>query len=112
MATDARSYASELKYTFVTVVHEEDFELLRLQARSLERYLDPNICQEILVIDNSSSRALWKGSVNLVREYGSRSSQFRILDKTEVASVPSWVGGWHSQQILKLMVSRKHVQIS
>jgi hypothetical protein len=46
------SAGRESRYSFVTVAHAGDYGLLCLQARSMKRYIDRDLCREIIVIEN------------------------------------------------------------
>jgi hypothetical protein len=96
-----------MTYTFVTVSHYEDFEVLRLQARSLQLYLPRDLLSEIIVVENPTPGRLtdW-GRERLLREYGELGSYVRFLEAKEIADITMVKRGWDSQQILKLMVSR------
>lgn len=93
------------KYTFVTVAHEEDWEVLRLQARSMHLYLPGDLVAEIIVIENSTSPALVEFRRVLWGEYGNLAGKVRFRSAGEIAAVPDHTEGWLSQQILKLMIA-------
>lgn len=88
-------------YTVVTVAHKLDMPLLKLQARSLSKYLDPFV-KEILVVDNSINGECLDQD-QLLHQYGAL--PVRVLPATKVVSI-SKVHGWFTQQILKLMIAR------
>jgi len=92
-------------YTLVTVVHRVDYPLLRLQARSLSRYLRLGAADEIWVIANQGLRGTTDWQEFLLRDYGPLANRVRLLDSSEVAAVGEATRGWVSQQILKLMVA-------
>lgn len=94
------------KYTFVTVAHELDWSILRLQARSMCLYLPQDLLAEIIVIDNSSAGSPAEFRDALSHEYGNLISKVRFLAAREIAAIPK-TSGWFSQQILKLMVSNE-----
>jgi hypothetical protein len=95
-----------MTYALVTVVHPTDYTLLRLQARSLSRYLRLDSADEIWVIANQGfhHRAAWQDPLR--SDYGPLTDRVRFLDAPEVATIPDGTAGWLSQQILKLMVAR------
>jgi hypothetical protein len=112
-----------MSYSLVTVVHKPDYPLLRLQARSLARYLSPDVMDEIYVIANQGLNGSNEWQLQLLSDYGSLADKVRFLDASQVAALPNglegppgeeWAalllrsggGGWLSQQILKLMVAR------
>lgn len=92
--------------TFVTVVFEPEFPLLRLQARSVERYVPEHLLHEIIVIDNSA-RGMGPGLTQALREdLGAYGPLLRILRPADLGRVPRGVG-WRSQQALKLTVAQQ-----
>jgi len=97
----------QLKYTFVTVAQECDWSVLELQARSLSAYVSEDILAEIIVVENSALPDRARFHDQLLREYGALAGKVRFLTAAEVAEVPAGAGGWYSQQILKLAVSRE-----
>ena len=101
--TDASSATAQ--YTFVTVAYRDDRELLLLQARSLEKYLDPRLAAQIIVIENPQPGKPTDWRDALTREYGALAAKVRFVEAREVAEIPEKVSGWFSQQILKLMAS-------
>jgi hypothetical protein len=94
-----------MSYSLVTVVHKPDYPLLRLQARSLARYLPSDFADEIYVIANQGLNESDGWQLPLLRDYGSLADKVRFLDGSQVAAIPSSIIGWDSQQILKLMVA-------
>lgn len=93
------------RYTFVTVAHSVDLPLLKLQARSLNRYLDRSFVREVIVVDNSTNGNELSRE-QLLPQYGNL--PVRIIRAAEITTMPP-MAGWFSQQILKLMVAR-HVR--
>lgn len=92
--------------TFVTVVFEPELPLLRLQARSLARHLDPDAIAELVVLDNCAGgmggRAERALRAALGPELGRRC---RVL-RTAALGVDGAAEGWRSQQAAKLLVAR------
>ena len=95
-----------MTYTFVTVVHKPDYPLLRLQARSLARYLSPDATDEIYVVANQGLNEGAKWQLALLHDYGPLADKIRFFDASQIAKIPGTVHGWESQQILKLMIAR------
>ena len=94
----------QTSFDFVSVVFETEFPLLRLQARSMARFLPESLCREIIVLDNST-RGMPGGERDaLLAEYGGLRPRVRVLRPSDVARVPGMVG-WQSQQVLKLLVA-------
>jgi Family of unknown function (DUF6492) len=93
------------EYTLVTVAHRDDYGLMLLQARSLDKYLSRDLASEILVIENPQPGQPTNWRDRLFEEYGALAARVRFVEAREVADIPAKVSGWFSQQILKLMVS-------
>jgi Family of unknown function (DUF6492) len=89
-----------MAYTFITVAHRRDMPLLRLQARSLGRYLAPECVHEFLVVGTDDGPLVERA------DYGRLGARVRLVAASEVASIPRGTIGWVSQQILKLAVAR------
>jgi hypothetical protein len=100
------SNRSASAYTFVTVAHHDDYGLMRLQARSLARYMERALAAEILVVENPQPGRPVGWRETLTEEYGDLSPRVRFLDAREVADIPLGMSGWFSQQVLKLTVAR------
>ena len=96
------------RYSLVTVVYEPEFDLLALQARSIQCFCPENMIDSIIVIDNSFRPLPRDKKLRLIAEYGSFAKFVRILRAEEIAGIPE-TKGWTAQQILKLMVAA-HVQ--
>ena len=92
------------KLTFVTVVYEEEYLLLQLQARSMRLYLSPHMVEEIVIIDNSRQVMPQIFKDALFADYGLLAPLVRILVPQDICVVPR-THGWYSQQILKLAVA-------
>jgi hypothetical protein len=96
----------DTRYTFVTVVFEQDYRLLLLQARSMRMYCPTDLLNEIIVIDNSTSGRIPSSVRNqLLIEYGHLRTFVHILPGSDIAQCPQ-AGGWFTQQVLKIMVAR------
>ena len=94
------------KYTIVTVVFFFEYDMLLLQARSLHLYASPDLIEKIIVIDNSERRLSPAFQARLRDAYGQFSSRLEIIRARDIARIPRF-DGWRTQQILKLMVSRR-----
>jgi Family of unknown function (DUF6492) len=91
------------KYTFVTVAHQVDYDALCLQARSMTKYLNPSLIENIIVVNNGIT-----GSINkLLDHYGPLRKYVKIFPASKLA--PDYVfraSGWFVQQVLKLAVAK------
>ncbi|HEY8590570.1 MAG TPA: DUF6492 family protein [Naasia sp.] len=92
--------------TFVTVVYEAEFPLLRLQARSMARFLSMEQVRDILVLDNSAKGMPQSERAALMDEYGRLAPRVTVLRPDEVCRTPRGVG-WSVQQVLKLAVAAR-----
>lgn len=93
--------------TFVSVVFTAEIRLLRLQARSLAIYLDPECVEEFLVLDNCTDGMSSRAIRALKRELGpTLESKLSIL-RTRDLGVDTAAHGWRSQQAAKLLVARR-----
>jgi hypothetical protein len=99
--------AAAQMYTFVTVVFEDELDLMLLQARSMQIYGARDIIEKIWVIDNSRRGLPSTWLTRLLHEYGDFASRVQIIRSRDLASIPR-AKGWTTQQILKLAVS-KHI---
>jgi hypothetical protein len=54
-ALRVRGIVMDARYTFVTVVFEQEYHLLLLQARSMRMHCPTSLVNAIIVIDNSTT---------------------------------------------------------
>jgi hypothetical protein len=97
---------SRSKYSFVTVVYEQEYDFLLLQARSIRIYCEPDIVESIIIIDNFKSALSPRQRERLRTEYGNFSVKVEFINARDIVCLPQ-MDGWWSQQILKLMISDK-----
>lgn len=90
--------------SFVTVVFESEYLLLKLQARSMSVYLPPSIVAEIIIIDNGRRGMSKEFKHRLRASYGDLRTKVRLVRPKDICDVPATTG-WRSQQILKLMIA-------
>ncbi|QDE33756.1 hypothetical protein FIV50_02450 [Microbacterium foliorum] len=90
--------------TFVTVTFRAEDALLRLQARSMARFLDASVVETIIVIDNGSPGLGTRARRSLLSEYGVLAPRVRIGRAEELTHLP-FASGWTLQQVLKISVS-------
>lgn len=91
--------------TLVTVVFEPEFDLLRLQARSLTRYIDQALVARILVIDNTAAGLGDRAVRSLTAAYGPLAANLEIVRPGDLLGVPVSTSGWRTQQALKLLIA-------
>jgi hypothetical protein len=93
-------------HTFVTVAHQTDQALLRLQARSFACHLDPNEVTRIIVVQNhDAGDSTWDLS-KVASYYGAHASKVELhLGSRYDQGFPD-ISGWWWQQYLKLDIAR------
>ncbi|MGH1423561.1 MAG: DUF6492 family protein [Pseudooceanicola sp.] len=71
--------------TFVTVSYREELALLRLQARSMARFLSPDLVGDILVIINDCAEDQAAAMVESLRpDYGALADKLRVVKGTDL----------------------------
>ena len=93
------------KFSFVTIVYEEELEFLFLQARSFHLFCPCDLVFEIIVVDNSDKNISNNTKKKLLSAYGNHSDRVAFLTKKDFEPMPK-VSGWKTQQILKLAVAQ------
>ena len=96
---------------FVTVAFRADLPLLRLQARSMARHLDPALPGQVIVIGNAPGDAALAGDFarEILPEYGALAPRVRWVPGEALADfrgAPRRDSGWRRQQALKLEAHR------
>lgn len=92
--------------TFVSVVFESEYDLLRLQARSMRQHVPDALVAKFVVIDNTRRGMPASERDALRKELGPHGSALVILAPSSIAQLPP-ASGWHAQQVLKLCVARQ-----
>ena len=94
---------------FLTIVYEREVLLLKLQARSFAKFMDPDDVGTLMIIvndpDPDATRALIDEHV--MPEYGAFRDSVVILNATDLPDTQYPVNGWRRQQSVKLLVARK-----
>jgi hypothetical protein len=93
--------------TFVTVAHEIDYELLKIQARSLDLYADPSIIKQIIVVENFTPGKELDWRAELLTLYGSLATRVRFVRSVDLVDMPTAYSGWWTQQVLKLVIAKE-----
>lgn len=93
---------------FVTITYRPEVLLLKLQARSMARFLDANDVGEIVVIVQGDAPAdtIVAIAEEVLPEYGALRSRVRIVTQAELMGIRQAATGWVQQQVLKLAISR------
>lgn len=92
--------------SFVTVVFEPELPLLRLQARSLSRFLDPACVAEIVVLDNCAGGMGARARREVLASFGALAPRVTVM-RTSRLGVDGGTAGWRSQQAAKLLIARR-----
>jgi hypothetical protein len=97
------------KYTFVTVVFEDDYPLLNLQARSMYKYCPKEIVDSVIIIDNSERALPPYCKKRVLAAYGDLATVVKFVSARDISELPQpdSAYGWRTQQVLKLLVSRQ-----
>jgi len=91
----------------VTVVFEPELPLLRLQATSLVRFLDPEGVAEVVVLDNCAGGMGERARRAVLDRLGPvLAPRTRILRTSELG-IDGGTAGWRSQQAAKLLIARR-----
>ena len=95
------------KIDIVVVAFLGELKLLRLQARSLRLYADPDLINNIyiLVHDRHPEIFLWRFLRTVLPEYGALASKVIFVDTRILFGVPVPRDGWWGQQAAKLLAA-------
>ena len=95
------------KVSFVTVVFEEEISLLKLQARSISKFLDLSFVERIILVVNGRNQLAVFESITskVLLEYGNAAHLVKVISGHDVEPGALNESGWHSQQALKLAIS-------
>ena len=86
------------KYTFITVIYEDDYSAMTLQSRVMYMFLPPDMVDSIIIIDNSSDENLFNID-RVLPHYGSLDACVTVIRRRDLT--PIGTAGWHVQQLLK-----------
>lgn len=89
---------------FATVVFQEELELLKVQAKSINLYCKQEPIDNIFVIINDTKDICDRVNLSWYRDLASK---VRVLHCSELTNVTYDMHGWDSQQLLKLLISVK-----
>jgi hypothetical protein len=95
-----------MKYTLVTVAYGDDLGFMHVQARSVARYVASELLEEIIIVENGPPNLPDGWRHLLLREYGALRDKVKFVPASTLATIKPHPGGWFTQQILKLMVSK------
>jgi len=92
------------RYTFVTVIYEDDYPAMALQACTMHMFLPLEMVERIIIIDNSSEENIFNVDP-ILPHYGSLGACVTIIRRRDLT--PINIAGWHTQQLLKLEVAKR-----
>ena len=78
---------------------------MRLQLRSMARYLNPEHVSELVVINNDVTPLDRRRARSLHGAAGMHAERLRLVERSDLPKLPPTTG-WRSQQILKLEIAR------
>jgi uncharacterized protein DUF6492 len=95
-------------YDIVTVVYDEEVELLALQARSLSLFGRQLSIAKIYIVVNGRNQdsTIERLHSEVLPLYDSRSSQVHIIPGRDLTPYSENAAGWHTQQVIKIAVAR------
>jgi hypothetical protein len=93
-------------HTFVTIVFDQEIPLLKIQARSFERFVPDNLVKDIYIIYNSPGELPKAHQADIRTGYGRHGSKITFWTADEICAMPMG-SGWDRQQILKLAVANR-----
>lgn len=93
---------------FVTVICHEDLPLLKLQAKSIKKFLDPNCIGRIFLIVNELAPEMVYSTLatEVLPEYQDLISHIEIIPFTRLMRPHVAVSGFRTAQTLRLLASR------
>jgi len=102
-----RAEQKQHKLDLVTVCFAPDLNLLKLQARSVAKFVDPQILGKILIIINDRHTGAVRRQIRrrILKEYGPLAPRVQILDRRTVGGFYFGKSGWGTQQALKLLAA-------
>lgn len=93
------------KLDIVVVSHAGEFDLLRLQAKSIAHFVDPNLINNYIVIWNDDGPTDYVFET-LYKDNSDIKDILRVLPRSTFLSETDRYTGWRMQQVLKVLASR------
>jgi hypothetical protein len=86
--------------SLITVVFQEELSVLKMQAQSIDKFLDPELIDNIIVVIND------EGSIFNVDPawWGSLHNKVMVISRN-IFATKYGPNGWHNQQLLKLLTA-------
>jgi hypothetical protein len=91
------------QYTFVTVIYEDGYPAMTLQACTMYMFLPLEMVERTIIIDNSSEESLFNIDT-VLPHYRSLDACVTVIWRRDLTPIDT--GGWHIQQLLKIDVSK------
>jgi len=94
---------------FVSVTFRDDLNLIRLQARSIARFVDPALIDRYIIIVNHAASDPVHAQTReaVLAEMQGFKKPVLFMTQTDLIRPAKDEEGWRSQQVLKLMIARK-----
>ncbi|MBP0463167.1 hypothetical protein J5Y09_04530 [Roseomonas sp. PWR1] len=92
----------------VTITHSPELHALRLQARSIARFVEQDAATSVTVICNEPDFHAFRAGfeAEVLPEYGVHRTNLTLAHRSALAHPASWQHGWRSQQLLKMLAAR------
>jgi hypothetical protein len=92
----------------VTITHSPEIHALRLQARSIARFVDRDAATSVTVICNEADFQAFRArfETEVLPEYGAHRTNLTLAHREALARPTNWRHGWRSQQLLKMLAAR------
>jgi uncharacterized protein DUF6492 len=93
--------------SILTVVFDEEIDLLALQAKSIARFFDSQSIDEIIIIVNGKQQSYVEQCVrqDVLPEYGDLSAKVTLIPADDLYRFRHPEAGWHTQMALKLLAA-------
>ena len=103
-----------MKVDFLTVAYIVDLELLKLQARSIAQFVDPELINQIVVVINDNTVGFAEQVHSIRPLYGAFANCVRFVDYTEIVNKTDLESNdeyytkrdWVSAQVARLLAAR------
>ena len=79
------------RYTFVTVIYEDDYPAMTLQACTMDMFLPREMVERIIIIDNSSEENLFNIDT-VLPHYGSLDACVTLIRRRDLTSIDNGAG--------------------
>lgn len=99
------------KLDLATVFYAGDSILMQLQARSMERFMDPEAVASIYLVENETPGVISETQRDKIKaQYGALASKVKFIPREQLGYFPAPEKGWRTQQALKLAIGKECTQ--